>query len=1130
MKLNFSTFFVQLVFLSSLSQVYGQLGEQKAIPWTGKAGITESLDIINQRQKAFDLANPVIIPRDYERKHKEVERDRLRQNPLAPKVSAFPMTQDVLNSQSNRAITAAQTIGTNFNSASLAETGSFPPDNMGAVGPTQFITSVNGRLKSFNKSTGVADGILNLAQDVFFASVMTPAGGGVTFSFTSDPRVRYDRKNQKWIFIIIDVPCTNGTCTTTAANRVLIAVSNGPNITSSSAFTFFYFVQDQVTPTGDIGGFIDYPTLGIDDNALYIGGNMFSSVGSFIGTSGFVVRKSSILGAGPIVVSAFRSLATASGEGPFTPQGVDNLDATSTNGYFIGVDNLNFSKLMVRRITDPGGTPTISANISLTVPSTTSPKTIPHLGNTGGTNGNLDALDDRLYAAVQRNGHLWTAHSFRVSTAGVANTTASSRNGVRWYDITNLATTPTLTQSGTVFDAAATNPIFYNNPSIMVSGQGHAVVGMTSAGAANRINASTTGRLASDALGTMGAIVNTTASATAYNPVSDPGGAGGRRWGDYSFVSLDPIDDQTMWMIHQFCDANNSYGCQVTQLKAPPPATPATCVPASVPPGLTSVLVTVTGTAVSGSGFYDPGANLAGAIPFNHISALVSGGVVVNSITYTDATHITLDLNTVAAPIGNKTITVTNPDGQSITSGPVLAVACPTRLYVDASKTGGSNNGSSWANAYTSLSAALNNSCAAFVSEIWVAKGTYKPTGANGDRSLKFTIPTNVKVYGGFAGDEVLLTDRKFDFINTTNKTSLSGDLNGDDLPNFVNNAENSYTIVNFSSASNNTVLDGFTIAGANNNSGATATGGGISSSGSDVKINNCVIAENFANFNGGGFFNQSGSPTVFNCKFIKNKAANGAALANVSTAGTSKTMDLSNSVFLSNNASTTTGAIMFNDTKNASSNLQVNVTNCSFYGNTAAAGAGIYNWAETAGNILNVTLKNSAFYNNGGSSTFLNEPTSAGTATIISTYGLFDNTVTGYTGTNNITANALPFLNADDAHLPCASPAINSGTNTSVPPTDLDGNPRPFNGGIADIGAYEKQETMTWLGYTADWADAANWSGKMVPSACTNVIVNAGTPFMPIVNGLDNVCLSLTANNGANVKVNDGAKLTILQ
>jgi len=140
----------------------------------------------------------------------------------------------------------------------------------------------------------------------------------------------------------------------------------------------------------------DYPSLGIDANALYMGGDEFCP--SFQQTDGFVIRKSSVLGVGPIVVTTFRALMTGpSFVGPFAPRGVDNPDPTSNEGYFIGVDGNSFGTLDMYRISDPGGTPGISANIPITVPATSNPLTVPHLGNTGGTNGNVDAF------FVQRN-------------------------------------------------------------------------------------------------------------------------------------------------------------------------------------------------------------------------------------------------------------------------------------------------------------------------------------------------------------------------------------------------------------------------------------------------------------------------------------------------------------------------------------------------------------------------------------------------------------------------------------------------------------------------------------------------------------------------------------------------------
>ncbi len=647
------------IFCNVLAQQNGQIAGIPTIVHHTKTEITAD---IMERAKNF-VSNKIERPeREYP------DRRNLPQNPLAKPISAFPETNTIIpvTSPSND---LAQTPSTTFTGAVLSETGAFPPDNMGAVGPTQYIVFVNGRLKTFNKTTGVADGVLNADPDAFFSSVMTPVGGLVTQVFTSDARVRYDRLSGKWILMIIDVPL-DASFNTPVANRVLIAFSNTSTITGGTTWTFSQF-------TGQASTFTDYETLGVDVNAIYIGTNMFTLAGSFTGTNGYVINRTTLLSGGAYTVYAFLGLASGAGAGPFTPQGVDNFDFTATEGYFIGVDNATFSTLMIRRVSTPAGVPTISGNLSLTVSTTASPRTVPHLGNTGGTSGNLDALDDRLYAAMAIGGHLWTTHNIGVSTTGVATGTASiKRNAARWYDLTNLTTTPTVSQSGTVFDGAVqASARDYFIPSIMVSGQNHAALSLTTAGTPFRSDAATVGRWSGDGAGTMQTPPTlTTASSTAYNPPSDPGPP--RRWGDYSYVSLDPLDNMTMWMINQFCNAANSYGCNVTKLLAPPPATPASCSPASTPAGQASVNVVVTGTVVSGSGFYDPGTDLsAPALPYNHISATVSGGVTVNSVTYTDPTHVTLNLNTIGSPAGAKNVTITNPDGQFLAGAGIFTIS-----------------------------------------------------------------------------------------------------------------------------------------------------------------------------------------------------------------------------------------------------------------------------------------------------------------------------------------------------------------------------------------------------------------------------------------------------------------------
>ena len=612
-----------------------------------------------ERERAFGTQPPV--PTESEIKKIRPDRRNLPQNPASPNESQWPPkprsepSNQISQAQAST-LSNPQTIGTSFTGASLDDSGLLPPDTMGAVGPSQFLVTVNGRVRSFNKNTGVADGVLNATTDVFFYSVRSGFG-------TSDPRVRFDRLSGRWFVVMINVALPN---------RVLLAVSDSGIITIATIWTFFFFQQEQVFPAGDANCLADYPTLGIDANALYIGVNQFCGTSSslpFNGTAAFVVRKSSVLNLGPIVVSAFRNLTlTPTGTGLYTPQGVDNYDPAATEGYFVGVDNAMKGRLVILRVNNPGGAPSLSPNIPVTVLTTADPLRVNHLGNLLGSAGLLDALDDRLFAAHIRNGRLWTAHNIGVNNTGTTSGVIT-RTGSRWYELD--LTTPGMSQAGTLFTATSNNTTDQRNywiPSVMVSGQGHMALGCSIAGTTEFINAATVGRLAGDLLGTLQAPVAYTSSTTAYN-VSDAIQLGRHRWGDYSYTSLDPCDDMTMWTIQEFCDATDSWGVRAVKLMAPPPALPGCANPSNVASGQTSVNVVITGISVAGSGFYDPGPG------FNcRLNASVSGGVTVNSVTYNNPTSITLNISTVGASAGAKDVTVTNPDGQSVTGVGVLTV------------------------------------------------------------------------------------------------------------------------------------------------------------------------------------------------------------------------------------------------------------------------------------------------------------------------------------------------------------------------------------------------------------------------------------------------------------------------
>ncbi|MCZ8189102.1 MAG: cadherin domain-containing protein [Microcystis sp. LE19-338.1B] len=269
---------------------------------------------------------------------------------------------------------------------------------------------------------------------------------------------------------------------------------------------------------------------------------------------------------------------------------------------------------------------------------------------------------------------------------------------------------------------------------------------------------------------------------------------------------------------------------------------------------------------------------------------------------------------------------------------------------------GGSNNGTSWVDAFTSLQDAL--AAARSGDTIWVAGGTYKPTTGT-DRNATFTLKNQVEIYGGFAGSETSLSQRNV----ATNATILSGDIGT------INTVtDNVYHVVTGNNTSNIAVLDGFTISGGNANaSGTNGVGGGVYIVDGSPTLRNLIIESNNAT-NGGGLYNVTGAnPTITNTTFRNNTASDGGAIYNSSSNPTLT------DVTFTNNTVTSQGGAIYNNSSNPTLN------NTTFGNNTAVTGGAIFNTGSSpifntaafSGNIA--SSQGGAIYNNVGSSTLNN-------------------------------------------------------------------------------------------------------------------------------------------------------------
>lgn len=295
--------------------------------------------------------------------------------------------------------------------------------------------------------------------------------------------------------------------------------------------------------------------------------------------------------------------------------------------------------------------------------------------------------------------------------------------------------------------------------------------------------------------------------------------------------------------------------------------------------------------------------------------------------------------------------------------------------YVNGAATG-KNDGSSWADAYTNPQfALLNTGC----SEIWVAKGVYKPTLGT-DRTVSFAIPPGITVYGGFAGGETS-RDQRAPMINVT---VLSGDVDDDDANSSGSGIDvtssdvhgnNSYHVVMMgqepdTGSSPVTVLDGFTITGGNaNGAGSASFGGGLYCAGRGdgrgsrilcrATIRNVTFSGNAAAALGGGLYNDGvsgglSSPQLIDVVFSGNRSdQKGGAIFNNGSDGGTSSPTLTN-VFVSGNTAPTGGAMYdFGEGTGASGVAGTSnpiLSGVVFAANTAGIGGAVYNDASNGG------------------------------------------------------------------------------------------------------------------------------------------------------------------------------------
>jgi subtilisin-like proprotein convertase family protein len=436
----------------------------------------------------------------------------------------------------------------NFETISLTDTtalpgqGFVPPDTVGEIGRNHFVQMVNSAFRIYNRAGTPLIPLTSIGA--LFSTIPGPCAN----SEDGDPIVLYDQLADRWIlseFCIVANP----------NNHQLIAVSQTGDPTGA------YYLYDFMMPNLK---FNDYPKFGVWSDGYYMTDNQFNQTGTqFLGAGLFAFDRTKMLAgdptAGYIYFDKAEGCPAACQFGGMLPGDIDGFTPPPAGAPapFVQFDADEYGATDSLRILDFHADFAVPANSTLTE-RTGSPLPVaafdPREVPAGSRNVipqpppgvALDVISDRLmnrlaYRNYGTHESLALNHSVNVAV------NPAFRAGVRYYEIRK--TTPSgawaVQEQGTMAGAGGDTSHRWMGSSAM-NAAGSLAVGYSVSSSTVFPSIRYAGRLAGDPAGSLAQ-----GEATLVDGTSSQTHASGR-WGDYSDMTVDPIDDCTFWYTQEY--------------------------------------------------------------------------------------------------------------------------------------------------------------------------------------------------------------------------------------------------------------------------------------------------------------------------------------------------------------------------------------------------------------------------------------------------------------------------------------------------------------------------------------------------------------------------------------------------
>ena len=439
-----------------------------------------------------------------------------------------------------------------------------PPDTVGDVGPNHYVQAVNTLVRVYSR-TGTP-----LTPAFLMSQLFSVLGAPCGTNDDGDPIVLYDQAADRWLISQFVASSPYQQC---------IAISQTGDPTG--AYHAYAFQMPNTK-------FNDYPHFGVWPDGYYMTDNQFQSGLFFAGAGVFAFDRARMLVGDPSAGFIYFDLASNDGgmlpsdwDGTNTPPaGAPNYFAQFTAGEFgdtadamrVWEFRANFTTPALSTFTEHASSPVPVAAFNPTNPSGRLDIEQPSPAT---SSSYLDSIQDRLMHRLQyRN---FGTHESLVVThtvnVGTGTTVATHRASVRYYELRRVGASNWAVNEQATF--APADGINRWMGSAAMNGLGDLAVGYSVSSTTVAPGIRYAGRLANDPPGGLmqgeAVLINGSGSQTSTSG----------RWGDYSSINVDPVDDCTFWYTTEYYAASSSAGwrTRIGSFKVgtcgPPPAAPA---------------------------------------------------------------------------------------------------------------------------------------------------------------------------------------------------------------------------------------------------------------------------------------------------------------------------------------------------------------------------------------------------------------------------------------------------------------------------------------------------------------------------------------------------------------------------